>query len=479
MRCCSSQAFLYWSNRAVRPWVTAGPLVERRLIPMKFQVAYVPIGVGTFHLESAQAAFDQSKELLSSLTDAAVFPDEMLLTIDALDAFLDSIDPDLIVLQNVTFANAAYASEVLKRFDTCPILLWTLREPVIDGTRLRLNSLTGAYSAANAIKAFRTGEFEYVFGSPSEDEVRATVGAAIRAAQVKVQLANLKMSAIGHTPQGFGFGRALDLDLLKNFGVTLEAIEARELIDKAKSYTDEECEAWLAKAEGIIRGMGTLPEKNVHDFARLYKAYADYVTENNIGAISSRCWPDFFTAFGTPVCAVLSLLNAFGVSASCEADVYGALSMYVGEKLTGKATFFGDPVSMDEAEGTVTFWHCGMAACTLARKDTGATVGLHPNRKLGPVMDFGCEACDHVTLFRVGRKPDGSFRFFIANGSALDKPKQFNGTSIVVQTDYDAKKLVHETVKAGWEPHFVVIYQDVAEELTMLAHMLDCEVCRY
>ena len=38
-----------------------------------------------------------------------------------------------------------------------------------------------------------------------------------------------------------------------------------------------------------------------------------------------------------------------------------------------------------------------MAACTLARKDTGAQVGVHPNRKIGPVMDFGCQACDQVT----------------------------------------------------------------------------------
>lgn len=71
------------------------------------------------------------------------------------------------MLQNITFANAAYASEVLKRF-ACPIVLWTLREPVIDGTRLRLNSLTGAYSAGNAITAFRgEGKFEYIFGAPA------------------------------------------------------------------------------------------------------------------------------------------------------------------------------------------------------------------------------------------------------------------------------------------------------------------------
>lgn len=445
---------------------------------MKFQVAYIPIGVPTFHLESAQIEFDKSIRLISSLTEDGVFPDEMLLSMDSLCSYLDTINPGLIILQNITFANAAYASEILKRF-TCPILLWTLREPVIDGGRLRLNSLTGAYSAGNALCAFRDGEFEYMFGSPEEEEIKASLKAAMGAARVKHQLRNLKMASIGHTPQGFGFGRALDAELMHAFGVTLESIEARELIDRAKAYTDEECQSYLEEARTMMVGLEQTPEKNVKDFGRLYKAYKDYVDENHIGALSSRCWPDFFTSFGTPVCSVLALLGASKIAASCESDVYGALSMYIGTQLTDNATFFGDPVSMDEKEGTITFWHCGMAACTLAREDTGAQVGVHPNRKIGPVMDFGCRACRKVTVFRVGRRADGSFRFFIASGEALDRPKQFCGTSVVVKTEHDAKDIIVSSVKSGWEPHFVVVYGDVAQELTMLAHMLGMEACVY
>lgn len=446
---------------------------------MGFQVAYVPIGVGTYHLETAQDQFERSIKMLGSLTDSCVYPDKMLLTVDDLKAYLDTINPDLVVLQNITFANAAFASEVLKRF-ACPVLLWTLREPVIDGGRLRINSLTGAYSAANAIRAFRgDAEFEYVYGAPEEDEVKAEIGAAIRAAETLVALRSLKMCAIGHTPQGFGFGRALDSEMMSTFGVTLEAIEARELIEKAQSYTIEECAEELEEAKKVLVGLNQTPEKNVTDFARLYKAYKDYVTTNGIGAISSRCWPDFFTSYGTPVCSVLSLLNANGVDASCEADVYGALSMYIGKKLSGKNTFFGDPVAMDEKEGSITYWHCGMAACNLAREDTGAQVGVHPNRKIGPVMDFGCKASEEATIFRVGRKPDGTFRFFISKGSVMDKPKQFCGTSIVVKTDLNSKEVVYGSIKEGWEPHFVVIYADVASELEKLARMVGAEICRY
>jgi L-fucose isomerase-like protein len=446
---------------------------------MSFQAVYVPIGVGTYHMETANAAFQASKELLSGILPEVVCPEGILLSVDDLAAYLDGKNPDLVILQNVTFANAAYATEVLRRY-AGPIVLWTLREPVEEGGRLRLNSLTGAYSAANAIRAFR-GEkpFEYIFGSPEEKAVRAKMAGAVKAAQMKKELASLKIAAIGHTPQGFGFGRALDSEMARTFGTELISIEARELINKAKSFTDEECAACLADAEKAVVGMDRMPEKNVRDFARLYKAYKDYVTEKGIGAIASRCWPDFFVDFGTPVCTVLSLLNSMGVCASCEADTYGALSMYIASRLTGSACFFGDPVAMNEEENTITYWHCGMAACSLARKDTGAEVGVHPNRKIGPTMEFGCRPAEKATIFRIGRTYDGRFRLFIASGSIPDKPKQFLGTSIVVETNVKVKEMVTSTIEGGWEPHYVVAYGDIADTLEMIGHMLDLPVVRY
>ena len=445
---------------------------------MSFCSVYIPVGVPTYHLETAQDQFERSCAMLRGVDPDFVCPDEMLLTLDKLRAYLDGLNPDLIVFQNLTFANAAYMAEVLRRYD-CPMLLWTLREPVIDGGRLRLNSLTGAYSAANTLRAFDNRAFSYVIGAPEEDEVRKVVENCVKAASLKKAMRSLRLSAIGHTPQGFGFGRALDSELMNVFGVELESIEARELIDMAKSYTDEECREYLERSFAMTCGLQQTPEHNRLDHARLYKAYTDYVQSHNIGALASRCWPDFFTSFGTPVCAVLSLLNDDGVAAACEADIYGALSMWIGMFLSKEPVFFGDPVSLDENENTITFWHCGAAACSLARRDTGAVVGVHPNRKIGPAMDFGCEAFPEATVFRIGRRPDGSFRFFIAEGSVLDKPKQFIGTSIVVKTDRNSKEVVEDSIRSGFEPHFVVIKGHHAETLKLLAEMFGFEVCRY
>ena len=122
------------------------------------KTAYVPIGVGTFHLPSAQDLFDRSVAVLSAIAEKRgcelVCPEKMLLSVPDLENYLGTIDPDLIVLQNITFANAAYTQTLMHRFADRAVLLWTLPEPVIDGGRLRLNSLTGAFSAGNTMRGF-------------------------------------------------------------------------------------------------------------------------------------------------------------------------------------------------------------------------------------------------------------------------------------------------------------------------------------
>ncbi len=443
-----------------------------------FTPVYIPVGVPTFHLESAGDLFERSIKLLRTADPSFVVPGDMLLSVDAMNEYIRDLDPDLIVFQDLTFANAAYMSEVAGRF-SCPILLWTLREPVIDGTRLRLNSLTGAYSAANAMRLSGRTDFEYVFGSPEESAVISKIEACIKAAGIRKEMQELRLATVGEPPQGFGFGRAHEDELKEVFGAGIVSVSVQEMISRARSYTDAECAEYMERSRELTAGLDKTPEKNLRDHARLYKAYSEYIKENGIGALASRCWPDYFTEYGTPVCAVLSMLNDDGTAAACEADVYGALSMWTGMKLSSSPVFFGDPVSLNEEENTLTFWHCGTAACSLARKDTGAVVGVHPNRKIGPAMDFGCEAFPEATIFRIGREPDGSYRFFILEGEALDKPKQFTGTSIVIKTTAPVREAVESSVLDGFEPHFAVMKGHHADTLKVLAKMLGAKAYIY
>ena len=442
------------------------------------EIIYCPIGVPTFHLESAQKAFEDSVNLLKSIYEHVTVPNQMLLSVQALNDFLKDKHPDLVIIQNVTFANAAYATDIFKAFDT-EFVLWTLREPVIDGGRLRLNSLTGALSAGNAFYQLFDKELFYLFGSPQEEKIKNRLRQIIKAVLVRSDMKGMNLLTIGDTPQGFGFGRALDSEMARYFGVNLLSIEARELMQIARKLKDDEYQSAQKQADAKTVGLDETPSKNREDFYRLYHAYRQYIIDHNVKAIASRCWPDFFTEYGTPVCAVLSMLNDELIAAACEADAYGALSMYIGQKLTDQPTYIGDPVSIDESENTMTFWHCGAGACSLARTDTGPLTGVHPNRKIGPTMEFGLKPSAKATIFRIGRKPDGTFRFFLLKGEILDKPKQFSGTSAVVKVKPEVTQLVSQMVHDGWEPHFILLYEDVVEELIILAKMLGMEVCEY
>jgi L-fucose isomerase-like protein len=443
-----------------------------------FEILYIPIGVPTFHLESAQKAFNDSIELLKSINPDVIVPGEMLLSIDLLKRYIEGKNPDLIILQNVTFANSAFATEVYKRLNA-PVLLWTLREPVIDGGRLRLYCISGGNSAGFGYDAKKDLALHYMYGSPHEKEIQLKLNQVIKAARLKHSMKDMNLLMIGHTPQGFGFGRALDLERASVFGVNLLAIESRELTQLAKNMDISVAQTESDEAHAKMKDLDKTNPKNKTDFVKLYKVYKDYIESNQIQAIASRCWPDFFTDYGTPVCSVLGMLNDQNIAAACETDAYGALSMYVGQQLTKTPTYLGDPVSIDEKENTITFWHCGTSACSLARFDTGALTGVHPNRKIGPTMEFGLRPSEHATIFRIGRKPDGTFRFFIANGEILDKPKQFLGTSMVVKVEQPVNQMITQMGKEGWAPHFAVLYGDVSEELSILADMLKLEIVKY
>jgi hypothetical protein len=67
----------------------------------------------------------------------------------------------------------------------------------------------------------------------------------------------------------------------------------------------------------------------------------------------------------------------------------------------------------------------------------------------------------------------------ILDGKVLDKPQQFLGTSVVVEVEPKVNPLITNMVQDGWEPHFVVVYGDIKEELEVLAQLFACEVVKY
>ena len=377
---------------------------------MPIKVMYLPIGVPTFDLEVAGEDFEQSVKNLQESFELD-YPEKPLFSTEALVEFIKDKNPEFVIVQNLTFAGSHYMTEI-QRYVDCPILLWTLKERIVDGGRLRLNSLTGAYSASNLLYMLEQDRLFYVYGESSDPKVREYALSIVKAIEAKKELEKLNIASIGFTPDGFGFGQATSLELLKYFGVNYKTVEARELMEKAEAYEEGEYEGNVARTKLNLDHYDFLQHEQIDRTMRLYQAYKDYIEENDIGALSSRCWPDFFTRYRAPVCSILSLLNDDLIGASCEGDVYGALSLFIANKMSGKPAFFGDPVHIDAEENLIYFWHCGMGACSLA--SSNENVGVHPNRKMGPTMEFVSKPEKEVTIFRVGRQADGKPRVLIS-----------------------------------------------------------------
>jgi len=247
---------------------------------------------------------------------------------------------------------------------------------------------------------------------------------------------------------------------------------------EATTYQPDEYLPWMEELKGRSEGWEKLPAESLEKYARLRKAYQNFLTKTGVNAIASKCWPDFFTGFGAPVCSILSMLNDNEIPTSCEADMGGVISMFIGAELTGGPTYLGDPVAVDESCDGIVFWHCGAGATRLARKKGGSKLGVHPNRKIGPTMEFGLKE-GMVTILRLGFDFKG-FRMFAMKGTALDEPQKFNGTSVTVRPgNGDSAEKVSQFIKDGWEPHFVVAYGDIMEELRLMCNYLDIRIFDY
>ena len=434
-------------------------------------------------MPDATENFEKSCRLLDGLVENLQRPQDMLTSPEMLSDYLTTVDaPDLIIYQCTTFIGGDFVTEITRRF-TCPVVVWALREPSIDGGRLKLNSLTGAFSAANSLYMQgierdppplpdnRGHAYRFIYGGADEPSVVLSFKQILNALETTRKLQDLVVGVVGTQPDGFGFGDMDEAMLAGKLGVKMVLVETENLMKEALEYAPEAFNDSLAELKERTKGWESLPAENIEKHARLRTAYKDFVDKNGIKALASRCWPDFFTGYGVPVCSVLSFLNDCGVATSCETDIGGAISMFIGSSLTGGASYFGDPVAIDENCDAIVFWHCGAGAPSLARGKDGVRVGVHPNRKIGPTMEFGLKG-GVATVLRLGKSREG-LRLMAMRGEALDEPQKFWGTSLTFKpTTGTPQEKVTALVTDGWEPHYVVVYGDIMEELRLMCGFL-------
>ena len=178
-----------------------------------------------------------------------------------------------------------------------------------------------------------------------------------------------------------------------------------------------------------------------HKGARKYVAFAD------------KCWPAFPKEFGFEPCYVNSRMVSRGIPVSCEVDIYGALSEYIGLCVSGDAVTLLDinnsvpkdlyeesiaPAGKYKLTDTFMGFHCGNTPLCKLKKG-GVKYQLIQNRLLenGGTPDFtrgtleGDIADGDITFFRLQSTSDGQLRAYIAQGEILPvATKSFGGIGI-------------------------------------------------
>jgi L-fucose isomerase-like protein len=261
------------------------------------------------------------------------------------------------------------------------------------------------------------------------------------------------------------------LTLQKRVGPTVVRLDLEALFRKAPEISRERVQKALAENAQEAAGRERLDSQQVERSTRFEAVLSDQVQGLGLSAVAVRCWPEFITAYEAAACSTLGHLNDAGVPAACEADVLGAVSMLMQQRLSGQVTFLGDMVNVDEGRNSATFWHCGSGAPSLASAKTGARAGVQPNRNVGLAFDHRLKA-GAVTICRLGQT-DAGLRMFLASAQALDDLEHFSGTSVEVRFQRPVRELLELIIGGGFEFHFSIVWADVAAELKHVCALLD------
>ena len=248
-------------------------------------------------------------------------------------------------------------------------------------------------------------------------------------------LSELKIISFGPRPLNFLACNA-PIKPLYDLGIEIEENSELDLFEAFNQHEgDERIPAIIKEMEEELGAGNKKPEilsklaqyeLTLKDWIRDHKGYRKYVT------IAGKCWPAFQTQFGFVPCYVNSRLAAQGIPVSCEVDIYGALSEFIGTVVSQDAVTLLDinnsvPADMYNEEikdnydytqkDTFMGFHCGNTAksklsfCEMKYQKIMA-------RTLPEEVTQGTLEGD-ITFFRLQSTADTKLRAYVAQGEIL------------------------------------------------------------
>ena len=271
-------------------------------------------------------------------------------------------------------------------------------------------------------------------------------------ARAVIALKDLKIISFGPRPLNFLACNA-PIKQLYNLGVEIEENSELDLYESFLKHADDErIPAVVADMEAELGAGNKKPEilaklaqyeLTLKDWVEGHRGYRKYVT------LTTKCWPAFQTMFGFVPCYVNSRLTGQGIPVSCEVDIYGTLSEFIGTVVSQDTVTLLDinnsvPKDMyrESIEGkfpykhTDTFmgFHCGNT-CSTKLCSHEMKYQLIMARSLPVEVTNGTLEGDiapgDITFFRLQSTADNILRAYVAQGEVLPvATRSFGGIGV-------------------------------------------------
>ncbi len=315
-------------------------------------------------------------------------------------------------------------------------------------------------------------------------------------ARAIVGLKNLKIISFGPRPMNF-FACNAPIQQLYNLGVEIEENSELDLFEAFNKHAgDERIPAVVADMEAELGKGNKKPEilaklaqyeLTLTDWVEAHKGSRKYV------AIAGKCWPAFQTQFGFVPCYVNSRLTGRGIPVSCEVDIYGCLSEYIGACVSEDIVTLLDinntvPADMykENIEGKFPYafhdtfmgFHCGN---TCSKKICNPTMKYQMimARSLPVEVTNGTLEGDivpgEITFYRLQSTADNHLYAYVAEGEVLPvETKSFGGVGVFAIHEM-GRFYRHVLIENGFPHHGAVAFGHYGKALFEVFKYLGAE----
>jgi L-fucose isomerase-like protein len=328
-------------------------------------------------------------------------------------------------------------------------------------------------------------------------EVAAMIEEFLPVARVLLGLKHLKIFSFGPRPWDF-FACNAPIQPLFDLGVEIMENSELDLLDVFRSAEGHPDVAKVAAEMAQELGAGNRFPDLLGKLAQYEVGLLGFMQESlgasRYAAFANKCWPAFEPNFGFVPCYVNSRLAARGVPVACEADIYGALSEYLGACATQMPVTLLDinntvpaDLAAEAAAQTATYrptdlfmgFHCGNtpSGCLVDREMRHQLI-MHRLMEPGKEPDItrgtleGRIRPGPATLYRLQATAAGELRAYIAEGEVLDmRTRTFGGTGVLAIREM-ARFYRHVLIEKRFPHHAAVAFLHAGRTLFAALRML-------